>query len=159
MYCWNCGHNNADDNKFCGECGKTLLVPEVPPTRRSTGIGSINIPRPDTESSKEPQKRDVSTVKVSTSHNEPVATTNDDSSYLLDDEENSSSWRGYLALAFLLIFGVLVVRQWTEMRGIAADFAQRLGIADVPKKVKAQPTVSSSENQPGQSSSQGTNTS
>jgi hypothetical protein len=278
MYCWNCGHNNADDNKFCGECGKTLLVPEVPPTRRSTGIGSINIPRPDTESSKEPPKRDVSTVKVSADQSEsstindasktaagihpaetsPILRTTtkltnplveeprvvretlspmppapvaveasasrpteeqrtvreglsplrstalaqdfpqarrfpetrvtssgvsavalsanriagpsflglsdeprlpDDSSYLLDDEESSSSWRGYLALAFLLIFGVLVVRQWTEMRGIASDFAQRLGIADVPKKVKAQPTVSSSENQPGQSSSQGTNTS
>ena len=82
----------------------------------------------------------------------------EDSSYLLDDEESSSSWRGYLALAFLLILGVLVLRQWTEMRGIATDFAQRLGIADTPKRVKAQPTVSSSENQAGQSASQSTGT-
>jgi hypothetical protein len=29
MYCWNCGHKNADGNKFCGECGKAQVRPPL----------------------------------------------------------------------------------------------------------------------------------
>jgi hypothetical protein len=247
MYCWNCGHKNADDNKFCGECGKTLLVPDVPPARHSAPINTVRTdslkthentkpepvepdlqkteagmrpaenpvvprtsakltnplveeprvvrerlspvqtaeePRPVPEASPiESFARDFGDVSPrfsqqrvsSVSPNAAAISSNrihgpsflglsdeprlaDDSSYLLEDEENSSSWRGYLALAFLLIIGVLVLRQWTEMRGIASDFAQRLGIGDTSKRVKAQPTVSPSSEQPGQNPSGATST-
>src|SRR5437879_5970813 len=250
MYCWNCGHKNADDNKFCGECGKTLLVPDVPPTRHSAGSGPINTARTDSlkthentkpdspeadlqkteagvhpaenlalprttakltnplveeprvvrerlsavQTAEEPRPvpdaspmqtfaRDFGDAPVhftehrtrSVSPNAAAISANritgpsflglsdeprvaDDSSYLLDEEKSSSSWRGYLALAFLLIIGVLVLRQWTEMRGIATDFAQRVGIGDAPKRRKAQPTVSSSSDQPGQNLAGATST-
>ncbi|MCU1307602.1 MAG: Sel1 [Acidobacteriaceae bacterium] len=243
MFCWNCGYKNADDNKFCGECGKTLLVPDVPPLRHSATSGPTNTartdllksnhenPRPDspepdlqkTEAGMRPAENSAApraTAKLTnplveeprvvrerlsavqtaeeprpipeasplqtfardfgdapvrfTEHRTRAATPNaaaidanritgpsflglsdeprvaEDSSYLLDEEEGSSSWRGYLALAFLLIIGVLVLRQWSEMRGIASEFAQRMGIGDAPKRVKAQPTVSASSDQPGQ---------
>jgi hypothetical protein len=28
MFCWSCGHENADSQKFCGECGRSLFKPE-----------------------------------------------------------------------------------------------------------------------------------
>src|SRR2546423_1049629 len=28
MFCWSCGHENPDNHKFCGECGKGLFKPE-----------------------------------------------------------------------------------------------------------------------------------
>lgn len=28
MFCWSCGHENPDDHKFCGECGRSLFKPE-----------------------------------------------------------------------------------------------------------------------------------
>src|SRR3954469_12358085 len=28
MFCWSCGHENADAQRFCGDCGKSLLKPE-----------------------------------------------------------------------------------------------------------------------------------
>lgn len=28
MFCWSCGHENRDDQKFCGECGRSLFKPE-----------------------------------------------------------------------------------------------------------------------------------
>jgi hypothetical protein len=190
MYCWNCGHKNADSNKFCTECGKTLLVPELP-VRKPVEVGAVTVTRaeevprsqpaetnhlldeprvvreklsftpappsvplphvPPPVSKHVPESRNDRSEIPANRINGPSflglsdePSVGEDSSYLLDDDQESSSWRGYLALAFLLIIGLLVVRQWTPIRDIAAGYAQRLGFTDSPKRPKPNPTVSAS---------------
>src|SRR5579859_1427844 len=29
MYCWSCGYKNADENKYCAECGKRQVRPSA----------------------------------------------------------------------------------------------------------------------------------
>jgi hypothetical protein len=57
-----------------------------------------------------------------------------EASYLLDEEpESSSPWRGYLLLAAIVVISLLIIRNWQDVRAIAGDYAQRLGISDAPK--------------------------
>ena len=57
-----------------------------------------------------------------------------EASYFLDEEpENSSPWRGYLLLAAIVVISLLIIRNWQDVRAIAGDYAQRLGISDAPK--------------------------
>ncbi|MCU1285779.1 MAG: Sel1 [Acidobacteriales bacterium] len=289
MYCWNCGQKNADGNKFCGECGKSLLSPgssttqpdktvtprieskRIPgitekaaqptqpaPSKPDSGLRPVDgaetprakltnplieeprvvretltpvqSPTPQSRPSEKPADksrtsetptqtsrpretpstattphstsmasviadhslltRDPQDSKVSSSNfsnsedsnllararlntvranaerdtavlganritgpsflglSDEPRLADDSGSYLLEDESEGSSWRGYLALAFLLVIGILILRQWTEFRGVASDFAQKMGIGDAPRPVKAKPTVSASNGAP-----------
>jgi len=57
-----------------------------------------------------------------------------ESSYLLEDESDSgSSWRGYVMLAAFVILGLLVIRNWADVRTMAASYGQKLGLADSQK--------------------------
>jgi hypothetical protein len=50
MYCPNCGQQNADDSKFCQNCGASLTEPvevtEAPPPPASTSSPPASAPRP-----------------------------------------------------------------------------------------------------------------
>jgi hypothetical protein len=79
-----------------------------------------------------------------------------DSSYLLEeDEPRKSSWRAWVAVAVLAIFGFLIYKQWNAIRdGAAAVAAQATGNGDQPsehQKPSPQPPAavsSASETQP-----------
>lgn len=63
-----------------------------------------------------------------------------ESSYLLDEEPGSSSpWRGYLVLVAIVVIGLLVIRNWQDVRAYAGDYAQRLGLSDAPKHATSSP--------------------
>jgi hypothetical protein len=65
--------------------------------------------------------------------NEPSS----DSSYLLEDEDaearSSSSWPGVLALTLLIVFGVLLVKQWSAIQYFATTYAQKAGLTSGSK--------------------------
>ncbi|HUS18136.1 MAG TPA: zinc-ribbon domain-containing protein [Terriglobales bacterium] len=223
MYCWSCGHKNADDNKFCGECGKKQVRPPVfadeeviddniktmnppPPDRRRlsderplvselvrTPVRDARpptpvVPPPGTGitptqrlSGSNPLVEEPRAVKDSplassvgaetvrpspvVNHVEavPVARTNtptrisgpsflglsdapaESSDYLLDEDvEGSSTLRTYVALALILLFGVLIYKQWDNVSALGKDLAQRAGVTSTPS-AKPSPT-SSDEN-------------
>jgi zinc-ribbon domain len=218
MFCWSCGHENSDSQKFCGECGKSLFKPEkvvqdiatsknfsrpaekkpvesnivspvstqpdppppVKPVLRSSSFPPVPPARPiETKlTSREPEIPKQTNPLIEESrvvHEKPVATSspstpsqnaalpptpirnrvpnritgpsflglsdepgdprNDESSYLLDDEESGSSspWRGYLLLAVLVVVSLLVIRNWQDLRAMATDYSQKLGVSDAPK--------------------------
>jgi len=215
MFCWSCGHENPDTQKFCGECGKSLFKPEkvvrkFPANRPSHAETQESLPETFTEPARnlspraseikkpaEPAKPLVTPPVVSAAppaelpgtmlapptpppvnplveesrvvHEDPIAEAkaappvpptlireripnritgpsflglsdegparNDETYYLLDDEpEKSSSWSGYVLLAVLVIVSLLVIRNWQDVRAVAADYTQRLGLSDAPKK-------------------------
>lgn len=60
------------------------------------------------------------------------------SDYLLDDEvESSSTARNYIALGLLLLFGVLVYKQWDSVSAIGKDLAQRAGASNTASSSKS----------------------
>src|SRR5258707_776029 len=60
MFCWSCGHENSDDQKFCGECGKSLFKPEKVIQDITT---SKNFPRPAAPDWKSPTSPPTPPVK------------------------------------------------------------------------------------------------
>jgi hypothetical protein len=85
------------------------------------------------------------------------STSTGDSDYLLyDDEPERSSWRGWLALAVLVLLGFLVYKQWNAVSAGAQMLAQRATgeteSATAPQKPA--PTVSGSDPANDVSSSQ-----
>jgi hypothetical protein len=207
MFCWSCGHENPDTQKFCGECGKSLFKPEKVvrefPVNKAPRADVPEPPPqifskpPEPVKSAEPERPPVTTPAVSAApppelpgtmlapptpppvnplveesrvvHEDPIAEakaappvpptlirdrvpnritgpsflglsdepsrTDDSSYYLLDEEpEKSSSWSGYVLLAVLVIVSLLVIRNWQDVRAVAADYTQRLGLSDAPKK-------------------------
>jgi hypothetical protein len=194
MFCWSCGHENADGQKFCGECGKSLFKPEKV-VREFTGNKPSRAEASGAERSAEPAKPLVTHSPASATmppepsgtiltptrplvnplveeprviHENPikeaVATPSgrpipirdsmpnritgpsflglsdegprgDESSYyLLDDEPERSSWGGYVLLALVVVVSLLVIRNWQDVRAVATDYSQRLGLTDAPKK-------------------------
>ena len=87
LRCEACGRENPEENRFCGQCGAALSRP-APPSRREeprtvSGPSFLGLGEP------EPYRYE-------------------------DDEEEveRSSWRGWVALALLLVVGGLVWKQW-----------------------------------------------
>lgn len=69
--------------------------------------------------------------------NDAPSTTSDDASYLLDDDsESSSSWPAVLALTLLIVFGVVLVKEWGPIHYFATTELQKAGIniGDQPTK-------------------------
>src|SRR3954469_23837065 len=52
MYCWNCGHKNADENKYCAECGKK----QVRPVDEMDEVASESAARPEQRRQNEASK-------------------------------------------------------------------------------------------------------
>lgn len=206
MYCWNCGHKNPDDNKFCGACGKmqarppvlveadminnnikttplpsqpigndrrtgdvtkstdakkaagddegvvtdkfrevrvepppgTGITPNVTPVRR---YASTNPLIGETRAVKEaPLPSSAPTTappRVAPSESMRISgpsflglsdEASDSADYLLSEDEEggqSSTARSYVFLALLLLFGVLIYKQWDTVSAVAHDLAQR----------------------------------
>ena len=243
MYCWNCGHKNADENKYCAECGKKQarpsveedvesgsesrsvrridrrraadpakgpqrirltdplveypapkppagmfqrrasdrvplrerVVPTVPepipsdfglhPSAAEQPVNTNGTPKPGNPLVSEPgaihEKLAHQAAPPSTAPkpeapvaakpapnrvsgpsflglNDAPTTSSGDGSYLLDDDadSSSSSWPAVLALTLLIVFGVLLVKEWGPIHAFATAYAQKLGIdiADQPAK-------------------------
>src|SRR5919112_2030540 len=86
---------------------------------------------------------------------EPTISTHDSSYLLEEDEPRRSSWRAWVALAVLAVFGFLIYKQWNAIRdGAAAVAAQATGEGDQAnehQKPSPQPpgsVSSASETQP-----------
>lgn len=206
MFCWSCGHENPDTQKFCGECGKSLFKPEkvvrefplnnasrpeVPEASHETFSESSEVAKsaepvnptvsPPVASAApppEPMGRMLTPPRPAVNplveesrviHEDPIAEAkaaspapptpirdripnritgpsflglsdeapapgDEQSYYLLDDEpEKSSSWGGYVLLALLVVVSLLVIRNWQDVRAVASDYTQRLGLSDAPK--------------------------
>lgn len=69
--------------------------------------------------------------------------------YLLDDEyeqPGSRSWRGWFAVALLLVFGILAYRQWNYMKATASELAKTTGIMN--PNYGSQPTTVEAPKEP-----------
>ena len=225
MFCWNCGHKNPENNKFCGECGKMQVRPPVlvesdlledkvrtmnPPAheRRHTGdpvapkvnvrreavepekvyapaeslkakepVTQAVVPPPGTGITPTPPPRMASTnpligesraVRESPLQPPPVtgpippartaalpanrisgpsflglSDAPESSDYLLEDEtpERSSTARSYIFLTLLLLFGVLIYKQWDTVTAIGRDLA-KTATATAPSTIPEKPSPS-----------------
>jgi hypothetical protein len=69
--------------------------------------------------------------------NDSPSSSSEDGSYLLDDDpESSSSWPAVLALTLLIVFGVVLVKEWGQIHYFATNELQKAGISigDQPAK-------------------------
>jgi hypothetical protein len=79
----------------------------------------------------------------------------DDGSYLLDESaESGSSWRGYVVLAVLVVLALVVIRNWAQVRAIATDSAQKMGVTDSAKRTSTLPERVTASNESPVSSSE-----
>jgi Sel1 repeat-containing protein len=245
MYCWSCGHKNADENKYCAECGKRQVRPpaeepgesasDSPSLRRSDQRGQIDptkgpqrirltdplveypapkppagmfkrrasdqvqpqverrviasVPEPlpsdfglhpsianqPTTTNGTPKQSNPLVTEPGAIHeklaapppptpstlpkaetpappkpaanriggpsflglNDGPTTSSDDGSYLLDDEpENTSSWPSVLALTLLIVFGVILVKEWGPIHYFATTELQKAGVTSSDPSAK-----------------------
>lgn len=244
MYCWSCGHKNADENKYCAECGKKQVrpsteemsdlesessrsdqgtsgrrasevangprrirltdplveypapkppagmfqrrasdrlpqrerrvAPTVPepipsdfglhPSATDHPVTPNGTPKPGnplvtepgaiheklaapTPSPSTPPKAEAPVAPKPTLNriggpsflglNDAASASSDDGSYLLDDEpESSSSWPAVLALTLLIVFGVILVKEWGPIHYFATTELQKAGISSSDQPAK-----------------------
>lgn len=232
MYCWNCGHKNPSENKFCGACGKMQVRPPVlveaddltdndktmnPPPPRDLKLSRPSTPTRDTAPvvpppgtgivptpPTPPAPRFVSTnpligesrvvreqplaseavvepvkpvppirTNSATDQREPLrrtpstisgpsflglsdaAESSSSPDYLLDDEpESSSTFRSYVALALILVLGVLIYKQWDTVSAYGRDMIARVAptaqplITDPASDEKTDTATASNNNDP-----------
>jgi hypothetical protein len=74
----------------------------------------------------------------------------DTADYLLDEEqdEGSSTARTYIALALILLFGVLIYKQWDSVSAYTKDLAQRAGATTTASDDSANAPASSDAGDP-----------
>jgi hypothetical protein len=121
VFCPRCGHENVNDNRYCGMCGTTLLEPGLGPiASRAARMQTRAVPMQpsDTPAGSPPFFQDEGPV---TRDERPISGPSflglgsEDGSgaeYLFDDQQSPGHWRLYLALAVLAFTAALLWLQW-----------------------------------------------
>jgi len=121
VFCPRCGHENVNDNRYCGMCGTTLLEPGLGPiASRAARMQTRAAPMQTSDApvGSPPLFQDESPI---TRDERPISGPSflglgsEDGSgaeYLFDDQQSPGHWRLYLALAVLAFTAALLWLQW-----------------------------------------------
>lgn len=138
MRCPGCGHNNPDDDRFCGICGEALPLSAAPETNfhEDAEVAAAASPRVSTpvvasegvrinfravvdEPARVEQEFTFGLPAAERERNRPPE--NADSQYPFDDEVQTSRFAKYVSLIALLILGVLIVKEWRPLKQQITD--------------------------------------
>lgn len=134
MRCPDCGHDNPDDDNFCGICGETLARSAERTRRTSVDSAAAAFPVSGPVVATErlrnsfvsavgelPRLEQEFTFGSPGRHEESAPPENGSYQYAFDDEVRTSRFAKYVSLIALLICGVLLAEEWGPLKQQVMD--------------------------------------